>query len=175
MRAARALALLAALAGPAAAEIRFDPAVVTGLRAGLWCASDTGERQEAPGTVSGYIDLVADPVLRRATEMVPLSSGTTFGIEATFASGVSGTAQVIVTHPPFGGSGETRQAMNPHPAAGRAIAFYTFDYPHEEVAGAWGFTLLLDGREVARAAFEAVEPRPGAMPLVGCGAPELLS
>lgn len=171
----RAALLLATLAAPAAAETAFDPSAVSALRAGLWCAADTGEREEAPGTVSGYIDLIADPVLRRETDMVPVATGTTFGIEATWAPGVSGVARVIVEHPAFIGAGETEQAMNPHPADGRTVAFYTFDYPHEKVPGEWSFVLTLDGREVARATFDAVPPGPGARPVDGCGAPELLS
>ncbi|MGR3542401.1 MAG: DUF3859 domain-containing protein [Hasllibacter sp.] len=171
----RAALVLAALALPAGAEPRADPDLFEGIDAGLWCASDTGERETAPGTQSGYIDLVRDPVLRRETLIVPISPGTTFGIRARFAPAAAGTAQVVIRHPPFPGLGTTRQEMNPEPAGGELIAFYTFDFPHEEVPGPWTFTVVVNGEAAASVAFEAVVPGPGARPLDGCGAPELMS
>ena len=171
----RLAALLALAALPAWAELRADPDLFEGIDAGLWCASDTGERETAPGTQSGYIDLVRDPILRRETLTVPVANGTTFGIRARFAPSAAGTARVVITHPPFPGLGTTRQEMNPEPAGGELVAFYTFDFPHEEVPGAWTFTVVVDGEAVASVAFEAVDEGPGSRPLDGCGAPELLS
>ena len=170
-----AFLLALTLGAPVSAEIRADPSLIEGIDAGLWCASDTGDREDAPGTQSGYIDLVRDPVLRRKTQTVPVSPGTTFGIRTRFAPSAAGTAQVVIEHPPFTGLGTTSQAMNPEPAQGEMVAFYTFDFPHEEVPGAWTFTILVDGAPAGSVRFEAVSEGPGSDPLDGCGTPELLS
>ena len=156
---AAVLLLLAPWSGAAAAQgIEFDDTVVETVEAGIFCTDPTGERMEAPGTVSGFIDLVDRSELRAETLVVPVSQGVTFGYRVTPVGG-SGDRDVVhrLTHPPFGGSGATRQdSVGVLFGEGPTIRLYSFDYGYEMVEGRWTMMLGEGDGPLVRVTFEAV-------------------
>lgn len=172
---AAALALLA-LAGAAGAQgIEADGEVFGPVEAGVFCAKKTGERVEAPGTVSGFIDLVGGVELVARTLVVPMAPGLTFGYRAAVLADAPDAVQVV-SHPPFPGVGATEQAM-PAPLARGAtrLGLYSFDHGYERVSGPWTFEIRRGEERLLGVRFRAVPPE--AVPhLVGlCDGPPAIS
>jgi hypothetical protein len=174
MRAALAL-VLSALPALAADDPVWDRAALAGIEWGIICAEDSGERAEAPETITGYIDIYAgEPQVVRQTQQVPTLAGLSFGvIVRTPPGGVDGIT-ITVMHPPMQPSGATRQrwtsAFDEEPSAN----FFTFDFPEERVPGAWRFVATQGDRVIydvpfdvidASAAPGASDPCPGPVPI----------
>lgn len=167
----RASLLLALWAAPAAAEVAFDAGAILDAQAGIFCSTKTDRRDPAPGTVSGYIDIVEDMELRARTTVVPIVQGLTFGVSYTGARDV-GDVTSVIRHPPFRGLGRTEQTTERTVLEGvTTIALYTFDHGYEMVAGPWSIEVVEGGRTVLTASFEAVAPT-SAPDLVGLCAGE---
>jgi hypothetical protein len=172
---AAALALLA-LAGAAGAQgIEADAEAVGPVEAGIFCTEKTGERIEAPGTVSGFIDLVDEVELVARTLVVPTAPGLTFGYRAAVLADAPDAVQVV-RHPAFRGLGAREQIM-PAPLRRGAtrLGLYTFDHDYERVEGPWSFEIRQGGKRLLRVAFRAVPPE-AAPHLVGlCDGPPPIS
>ena len=173
----RAALLLAALwaAGAQAQGVETDETAVTAIEVGIFCSEDTGERTEAPGTVSGFVDTVRNVQFKVSTTVVPVAPGFSFGYRATLDpgafpdAGADGSATVLLTtrHPPFRGNGVTTQIRTSTVFAGGAPAtLYSFDYDYEMVPGRWSFEMEREGRTLVRVTFDAV-PASLAPDLVG--------
>lgn len=156
----RAAALTVLLACPAVAQDgpAWDRTLLERIDWGIVCAEDSGQREPAPETISGFIDIYAgEPWIGLRTRRVPALHGLSFGVIA-WGRGVEGVT-ITVTHPPMQPSGTTRQSWPAAFAAGEGAAnFFTFDIPEEEVPGLWRFTAVKDGTVVYETAFEVVPP-----------------
>lgn len=155
---AAALALLAAAATARAQGIEADPAAVGAVEAGVFCTEKTGGRLEAPGTVSGFIDLVDEVELVARTLVVPTAPGLTFGYRAAVLADAPDAVQVV-RHPAFRGLGAREQTMTaPLERGGTRLGLYTFDHDYERVEGPWTFEILHEGEAILRVTFRAVPP-----------------
>jgi hypothetical protein len=170
-----ALALAAALAGPAMADIRTAPQV-SYLRAGLFCAPPEAGRREAPDTVSGWTHLPDQPIRIIVDSLVsPAALGQGFGVEFLLDSDDPVPLLYEVTHPPMPPTGATRQSWSPDgPALGGGALFFQFDEPEELVTGTWIFRALSGDEELLSVAFEVV-PTQQAPHLTGLCAGTMLS
>ncbi len=183
MRSMRILALIpivAALAGPvrAEADLTAEPGAFDRIEAGIICAPEDGRREAAPDTRLGYVNLVdGDITMGLAARRIPAMDGLAFGVLVTLADAV-GTQEVtiIVTHPPMGPGGSTRDVWQSNLSGGRQSAnFFRFEYPEERVPGAWTISAMADERVLYTAKFEVVDP--AAMPafISPCEQPPQLS
>ncbi len=169
-----ALLLALAAAGARAQGIEADGAAVAAVEAGIFCTERTGERTPAPGTVSGFVEIVDEVELRARTLTVPASPGLSFGYRAEALADAPDAIQIL-RHPPFRGIGATEQRTTAALDRGqRRYALYTFDHPYEMVEGPWSFEVVQDGRTLLRVAFEVV-PASEAPRLLGlcAGPPEI--
>lgn len=179
MRAALAFALTGLFAGPALCETGdfVLPGVVL-LEAGIYCPEVADGRMEAPDTESGYIDLLSGEV--RAAylgNVVPGEIGIGFGMryqvepETGMISG-----RMVVTHPPMGDSGITRQSYTVilDPAQSN-MSQYDFDFPYEIVQGTWTMTLEIAGLPALRQSFTVVPPEAAPFSIDECEGPVPMS
>jgi len=149
------------LAAQADGNLVADPAVFAKLGAGIICADPPSEQQPAPGTISGFVDLVDGAVyLGRPAFRVPALPGLAFGVTGQVAplAGVQGVT-INIIHPPMAPSGVTRQSWVSDFVPDSSTAnFFRFDLPEERVPGLWTMEATLDGRVLYEASFEVVDP-----------------
>jgi hypothetical protein len=163
----RVLPLLFALApaAPAFAEVTGDRTFFATLEAGILCVDGTSTSEPAPGTRLGYIDTVeGDISLGLATTRIPALPDLSFGVISTVIDGQGATGvTIIVSHPPMGTEGSTRDAwQRDFYGGGQDASFFSFDYPEELVTGDWTMQAMLGDRLLYEASFVVVDP--GAMP-----------
>jgi len=163
----RALVLLSLIATPAlaAGDITGDPVMFTALDAGIICAAGDRRREAAPDTRAGFIELLeGSSTLGLSARRIPALPGLAFGVAATMvetaeAQGVT----LIVTHPPMGTDGTTRETwQSDFPPGGSVVNFFSFDLPEERVTGPWTMEARFEGRLLYVARFEVLDP--AAMP-----------
>ncbi len=156
-----ALAHLPARAG-AASDIWFDDTQIASLKVGLICSLRSGGSQAAPDTELGSITVIDQPpdIVWQGT-LVPAVMGLAFGVVAQ-ATGPEplDDLRLTIQHPPFAGTGTSRQAWAMEILPGEATGnVYSFDFPHELVTGAWTFeSRTPDGALVYRVTFQVVPP-----------------
>ncbi|MEC3861510.1 DUF3859 domain-containing protein [Mesobacterium sp. TK19101] len=143
-----ALTLLLASLGTTGAGQSVSDSPVALVDYGIFCPFEhTGESRPAPDTENGQVFLVdhAREVDIRG-DTVPAILGFAFGIRYRLEPGVNlPPTRVIVTHPPLGAAGMTRQSWDFRPNPGDiAVSLFSFDMPYEMVPGDWSF-LLTDG------------------------------
>ena len=158
---------VAAVAGPAhaQADVTADPGSFTRIEAGILCVDRTGRREPAPGTRLGYVHVVeGEIVLGLAARRIPAIPGLSFGVLATVAeAGQMVGATIIVTHPPMGTDGSTRDTWAGGFVTGSPTAsFFRFEYPEELVPGDWTLQAVVGDRVLYTARFQVVAP--AAMP-----------
>jgi len=153
-----AAAAIAAVAAPAVAQVR-QAAEVAALVQGLFCAPPEAGRRAAPGTLSGWVHVPDEPVRMVAEGTVaPATLGLGFGVRFQWQGGAA-PIRYVVTHPPMGASGATRQTWDSVAAGGFEDAvFFQFDVPEEQVTGAWAFQAFVGEAEVFYAPFTVVDP-----------------
>ena len=125
----------------------------------------TGRHEPAPGTRLGYVNLVDGEIMvGLATGRVPAIPGLAFGVLATVAdAGAAAGVTIIVTHPPMGTEGSTRDIWTSDFFAGSPTAsFFRFEYPDELVPGDWTLQAVAGDRVLYTARFQVVVP--AAMP-----------
>ena len=147
------------------ADVTGDPGVFSRIEAGIVCAAENGRREPAPGTRLGYVYMVGgDLTLGLSTRRVPALPGLSFGVLATAAEGNEALGvTIIVTHPPMGAEGSTRDTWESNFFAGSPTAsFFRFEYPEERVPGEWTIQAVAGDRVLYSARFEVVHP--AAMP-----------
>lgn len=127
---------------------------------GTVTARDTGQREEAPGTLAGHTKLVEDPRVVQRTRHVCAELGKSFGIwfEVRTKSGRLPTEVTIrTTYPtitaPSGRSSQeglvtARVTSNPH------YIGWTFDDPWELVAGRWRIAITSGDAVLAEQSFD---------------------
>ena len=150
----------ALLAQPATAQLAKSSAI-SWIEAGIICASDTGEYREAPGTISGRAHApTEEPPFVSNSQVVPAVRGVGLGVKARSDATIGMLPiEMILTHPPMGEDGITRQTFVSLITPDRnAIIFFQFDHDYELVTGPWSFTAMRDGQTVFRANFQVVSP-----------------
>ena len=163
MRRALLVLSVATLAYPAVApaEVTADPAFFTEAAAGMVCVSGPSTTEAAPGTRLGYIDNVqGDIVMGLATDRIPAIPGLSFGVLSQVADTAGATGvTMIVTHPPMGPEGSTRDTWQRDFFGGSPNAsFFQFDFPEELVTGDWTMQAVLGDRVLYSARFTVVNP-----------------
>ena len=166
------LALLAAPATGADSHATFDPNVID-VTYGAFCRQDTVGAVPAPDTAAEKVDLLPNtPEIRWVTHRIPALPGISFGIRTRAVDNLRYDPVLIeLTHPPFVGSGLTRQSyLTALGGEGASINAYSFDTVEELVTGTWVFRALHNGQELYRVQFQVVPPE--LAPDVGrdCGA-----
>jgi hypothetical protein len=147
--------LLAAalLAGPASAQVAL-------VEAGIVCPREvTGALREAPGTEAGVIrDLDQATEFDLTTRVVPTMPDISFGFRVGATGGAGEVVSIVVTHPPMGERGVTRQEWTTVLAPGTtALNLFTFEEAYEMVPGPWAFAVEAGGERMAEARFEVTE------------------
>ncbi|WP_322890564.1 MULTISPECIES: DUF3859 domain-containing protein [unclassified Yoonia] len=152
--------------------------VIASLRAGVVCGPPVVGSAPAPDTIAGSTHLIEEtpPFIAEITQ-VPAVIGIGFGVKAQAADpdGLSGVT-MIVTHPPMGDAGVTRQSYTSWISGTEpSMTFYQFDEDYERVTGTWTFTAVLGDEELFSVDFEVVPPQ--ALPGLAeaCGYGDLLS
>jgi hypothetical protein len=172
------LLLLAALPGPAAAEVRGPVSPrVTELVSGLFCAPEDAGRRPAPGTMEGWVHVPADPIVLIAEgDEAPMVLGAGFGVRYHLQPGPPATVTYRVTHPAIPPTGMTVEVWDSQlPVLDQDAFFFQFDKPEEMVAGEWTFSASMGGEDLFTVAFEV---RPAAeLPALAhlCRTPDMLS
>ena len=165
-----------ALLVPFAAQARNDAAIydaeLVSITYGAFCQQDSVGEVPAPDTAAEKIDLLPGaPEIRWPTHRIPAAPGISFGIRTKTAGDVVYSPVMIeVTHPPFPGSGTTRQSyVTQLGGEGASINAYSFDLPEEMVTGTWTFRAWHNGETLYEVRFEVVTPE--AVPEIGadCG------
>ena len=153
MRPALTLAL-ALLAAPATAQVQL-------LEAGIVCPRIvTGELVEAPDTEVGAIRQISGGIVFDLNaRTVPTMSNLSFGIRFGLKPGAAGRdATVVVTHPPMGERGVTRQSWVTDLIPGEDnVNVFTFEFDYEKVPGDWTFGVEIEGQPVITVPFEVGE------------------
>lgn len=153
-----ALSIGLALAGGAVAS--GAEAQVRLVEAGIVCPREpSGALVEAPGTEAGVLRQVEEglafDVLSRT---VPMIDDLAFGVRVELKAGTPPlSAVVVVTHPPMGPRGVTREewpdALLP---GGQSVNLFTFEQDYEKVPGRWTFGLEVEGEPVVTVAFDVL-------------------
>jgi hypothetical protein len=147
-----------AAAPPAFAEDLVSVRIAS-LEAGIICPPTAMSTRPAPDTLAGTTYLIdEDPPFVARSRQVPAALGIGFGVKVRARSpeGIE-PVTVIVSHPPMGESGTTRQSFETRISGGDgALTFYQFDHAYELVPGAWQFTALTKDTVLYSASFKVV-------------------
>lgn len=147
------------------------------FRAGVFCAPKVISTTPAPDTIAGVTNVIEDvPPFVSAGRNVPAVLGMGFGVLAGAKQQLLLDVLVVVTHPPMGEAGVTRQSYYTDITnIGQSMTLYQFDYDYELVEGPWTITATQGDEILFRAGFIVVPP--AMVPeLAGvCGYEDLLS
>jgi len=156
--------LALAFAGTFAAaqdNIYTNPDLIDGFEYGLVCDTNVVGSAKAPDTDIGEINIISGTIefSTRGT-LVPVIPGLSFGVK-TRAVGDINLAGVTfrVTHPPFIGTGTTKQSWQGFIEANRLSAqLYSFDLPSELVTGIWTLAAYQGDTLIYRISFDVIAP-----------------
>lgn len=168
--AALCLAALPALAETVSPEIGF-------FEAGVLCSPDDIATAPAPDTIAGFTNIIeGDPPFVSTGRVVPGVIGVSFGVKSQAAKADFPAVTIVVTHPPMGPEGVTRQSYSSDIiASDTSLTFYELEYDYEVVLGDWTFTAM-DGDRVLFSTTFTVVPPAQIPELAGiCGYEDLLS
>jgi hypothetical protein len=147
----RLAALLATLALPVSAQVQL-------IEAGIICPRIvSGEMVEAPDTEVGAIRMIDQALsFDLDARKVPTITNLGFGFRVALEPGIAEQdITIVVTHPPMGERGVTRQAWRDRLVAGETnMNLFTFEFDYEKVPGLWTFSVEVDGEAVVSVPFE---------------------
>ncbi len=108
-------------------------APVTLLQHGIFCDTNNGARVAAPGTQLGYVEIAPEGLeIALVRQSLPADIGLSFGVFAQASHDVAVTIKVYRPDLPAPETwASTIRADGPGPA------YFTFDFPHEQVPGLW--------------------------------------
>lgn len=144
-------------AAAAAQSYAHEPVVM--IDHGIICQVTPEGSREAPDTIMGAINLVGqNREMDITTRVVPAKTGISFGVKFTLLPGAGDRdVTVIVTHPPMGPEGITRETWVAPLAEGRnSLNLFTFEYPYELVTGEWIMAIEEGGERLMEQRFEVV-------------------
>ena len=156
----RALALFPLLLIATSATAQTTAPVFDTVESGLLCPTVVVGERDAPETISGILRLIdADQPIAVRTDIVPRLLGAEFGVRSILKEGVGPiAAEVVVTHPPMGPSGQTVERWTTELSAdSTSIVAFTFERPEELVGGAWTFELRAEGQVLLERSFAVVD------------------
>jgi hypothetical protein len=151
--------------------------LMASFRAGIFCAPKVINTTPAPDTVAGVTNIIEDvPPFVSAGRNVPAVLGMGFGILSSSKQQILLDVLVVVTHPPMGEGGVTRQSYYTDVTnTGESLTLYQFDYAYELVEGPWTITATLGDEVLFRAGFTVVPPAQVPELAGVCGYEDLLS
>jgi len=172
----RMLLALVLIAGPALAQDTLTSAIAE-LQAGVICAPEVISTVPAPDTVAGVSNIIdADPEFVTAGRVVPAVIGIGFAIKARSAKRDYPFVTMVITHPPMGDAGATRQSYDS--SIGRdalSLTAWQFEYDYELVPGPWTISAYDGEALLFTVAFDVVPPAMLPELASRCGYEDLLS
>lgn len=173
---AAALVLVWPVVGLAQSIDQLSPQIAS-FRAGIFCAPVVIRTEPAPDTVAGVTNIIEDvPPFVSNGRNVPAVLGMGFGILAGAKRTMLLDVLIVVTHPPMGEAGVTRQSYySDITNVGESMTLYQFDYDYELVQGAWTITATQGDEVLFRAGFTVVPPQQVPELAGVCGYENLLS
>lgn len=123
---------------------------------GVYCAQPPEDRVDAPGTVSGVINIVRDlPVMQAGQLVVPAELGVGFGVLVDMQPGQAAQAIVELTHPPYPTNGvEVETYVTDLSDLSTNLVGFSFDHDYELVPGPWTFRVFDDAGDVFAVTFQ---------------------
>lgn len=172
----RMLLALALIAGPVMAEDNLTPAIAE-LQAGVICAPEVISTVPAPDTVAGISNIIAgDPPFVTNGRVVPAVIGIGFAIKARSAGQDYPFVTMVVTHPPMGDQGTTRQSYDSSlSAAEMSLTAWQFEFDYELVTGPWTVSAFDGDTLLFSIGFDVVPPAMLPELAATCGYQDLLS
>lgn len=151
--------------------------LISSFKAGIFCAPTVVRTEPAPDTVAGVTNIIEDvPPLVSAGRNVPAVLGMGFGILSGAKQAMLLDVLIVVTHPPMGDAGVTRQSYySDITNTGESMTLYQFDYDYELVQGPWTITATQGDTLLFRAGFTVVPPQQVPELAGVCGYENLLS
>jgi len=177
MRHLALLALLALPLPPAAQGADEVGRAISAFEAGIICAPEVTGTNPAPDTIAGVTNIVDGPVefVSRGRN-VPAVLGMGFGARAQAKGGDIFPVTVVVTHPPMGDAGQTRQSYETIVRGDEmSITLYQFDFDYELLPGPWVIEAYDGDLLLFRANFTVVAPALVPELATLCGYENLLS
>lgn len=170
-----ALVPLAAAAEPPEADLRAPEIAL--FEAGILCAPEAVGTEPAPDTVAGFTNVIeGDPGFVSHGRLVPAVIGVGFGVRAQSKAADFPAVTMVVTHPPMGPEGVTRQSYGSAiGSADTSLSYYHLEYDYELVIGRWTFTALDGDRVLYAAVFDVVPPAEVPELASICGYEDLIS
>lgn len=168
---------VAALAQTQAAPFTMADSIAS-MEAGVICAPEAVGEIAAPDTIAGSTHTIdISPPFVSTGAVVPAVIGVGFGVKAMSAAleGIDNVT-VVVTHPPMGPDGTTRQSYQTAiGGVSSSLTFYQFDYAYELQTGAWQIDAVKDEVLLFSARFTVVPPQQVPELAGVCGFLDLLS
>ncbi|MEM9798494.1 MAG: DUF3859 domain-containing protein [Pseudomonadota bacterium] len=131
------------------------------LEAGIICPRiSTGELVEAPGTEAGFIRRIEQGMgFDLMDRTVPLMDNLSFGFRVGLKAGAEAMdVTVVVTHPPMGARGVTREEWTDTLWPGMTnLNLFTFEEDYEKVPGDWTFAIEADGETLVNVPFTVAD------------------
>lgn len=162
------LALILGLALSGGALVSEANAQVRLSGSGIVCPRETtGPLVEAPDTEAGFIRQVEGTMaFDLNSHQVPLMTDLSFGIRTELKPGSPPLPiTVVVTHPPLGPRGVTRESWPDTVLPGEEnVNLFTFEEEYEKVPGRWTFGIEVDGESVVTVPFDVL-PEGGRGPI----------
>jgi Domain of unknown function (DUF3859) len=133
---------------------------LSSFKAGIFCAPKVVGTAPAPDTVTGFTNIIDNtPPFVSSGRNVPAVLGMGFGVLAGSKDQMLLDVLIVVTHPPMGDTGVTRQSFyNEITSFGDSMTLYQFDYAYELVEGPWTITATQGDEVLFRAGFTVVPP-----------------
>lgn len=171
-----ALALLLSLASPVLAQDTVSPAIAE-LLAGVVCAPEVVGTVPAPDTVAGISNVIdSDPPFVTSGRVVPAVIGIGFAIKARSAKREYPLVTMVITHPPMGDAGATRQSFDSRLAmTDLSLTAWQFEYDYELVPGPWTISAYDGDALLFSIAFDVVPPAMLPELAATCGYEDLIS
>lgn len=158
---------LVALAGPAPLEF------------GVFCAQMDFDRQDAPGTLRGVVNIIpGGNEIRWPQTQVPAEIGVGFGVWYDMSTRDPGVIRTVVTHPPMGQDAikqESWDSVFGFTNDDRRYSGFSFEYPDELVQGRWSFRIFYGDALIAEQIFWVVPPETHPDIVSTCSTTELSS
>lgn len=146
-----------AQSAPTDANPWFSPQIAS-FDYGVYCDALPDDVAEAPGTVSGVVNLVPIPEIRFRQLLVPAALGIAFGVLLQTQEGVTLDPVIVtVTHPPYPDSGITvEQWITGFTSEDPGLVGFGFEVETELLPGPWTFTADHGDNRIFEITFEVV-------------------
>ncbi|MEP3345853.1 MAG: DUF3859 domain-containing protein [Litoreibacter sp.] len=144
-----------------APEVLFDDTLFSSIDYGIVCPSGTAKRLPAPDTHLGFItQRDRTQQIEHTTQIIPLSKGIGFGVDAKLPTGVSiHDVEITVLHPPYHGTDVSDERWRSDLRARRSnLNFFLFEFPFEMVPGDWTMQANYQGKMLYSVSFKVVPP-----------------